>query len=1017
MNSDFNGPLRGALKPSWRDQILNLMALCFFAGLAASGLATPLKLHPLNPRYFLFRNQPTVLITSAEHYGAVLNLDFDYVPYLDELQAQELNYTRIFAGPYCEMPGAFNIEQNTLAPAALRFIAPWARSATPGYYNGGNKFDLTSWDTNYFARLKDFVAQAGSRGIVVEVTLFCNYYNDDLWRLSPLNATNNINGIGAVTRAQALTLSNAALVAAQDAYVQKMVTELQEFDNVLYEICNEPYVNSVPANWQAHIAQTIAATESGFTNRHLIAQNVGDAATVVSSLASNVSVANFHYATPQTAANNFGLNCVLGDDETGFAGSADFTYRAQGWEFILAGGALYNNLDYSFTATAESGTATQSAPGGGSPALRRQLGILKRFVEKLDFVSMTPSNGVIVSGVPSGAAARALINAGSAYAVYLKGGTQANLVLNLAAGSYEACWINPKTGVMEKSERFTHAGGNRTVVSPAYSEDVALRILAQSQIMPLGDSLTAGSYGAGQNGIGGYRTSLWTNLAAAGYFSDFVGSVTGPAPANVDPQHEGHPSWRNDQLSGTIDSWFATNHPDVVLLLAGANDLVQGASTDTAIGRFTVLLDKILAARPTALVLVGSLPPARWPNDYSYAPQAIQDYNARIPALVDARMAQGRRIKFVDLHAEAGLIDSDFSADGLHPNDQGYDKIAAVWFAALQLHLPAPATLVSLAVSNGSGSGSYLAGAPVTITANPPPSGSVFDHWVIVAGNPILTNPSFASTTLTMSNAAVTIAATYKAGMAGRLSGAVTSQVYSNRYNLTALGTSDWADWGYGGVPGLNRKATGGGQIGPVTFIGGGHGWANNAAYPARLMSWSDGTPLANATDSYRFLYTESLGAGYSFTVPASTHERTLYILTGGYQSQSRIQATLSDGSAADYVSTQGTLVGQNYQNLNAITYRAGSDGRALTLNYTKVGGPYSIDLMAAWIVVGPLGRFLSSSASHGQVVLNWTGPGMLESAPTVSGPWTPVVPIPASPYSAPVLPGQDRFFRLVSKL
>src|SRR5262245_29626948 len=48
----------------------------------AAAAAEPLRLHPDNPHYFLFRGKPTVLITSGEHYGAVLNLDFDYVAYL-----------------------------------------------------------------------------------------------------------------------------------------------------------------------------------------------------------------------------------------------------------------------------------------------------------------------------------------------------------------------------------------------------------------------------------------------------------------------------------------------------------------------------------------------------------------------------------------------------------------------------------------------------------------------------------------------------------------------------------------------------------------------------------------------------------------------------------------------------------------------------------------------------------------------------------------------------------------------
>ncbi|HXJ74810.1 MAG TPA: hypothetical protein VNM37_18285, partial [Candidatus Dormibacteraeota bacterium] len=54
-------------------------------GLFPLGAAPPISLHPDNPHYFLFRGEPTVLISSAEHYGAVLNLDFDYVTYLATL--------------------------------------------------------------------------------------------------------------------------------------------------------------------------------------------------------------------------------------------------------------------------------------------------------------------------------------------------------------------------------------------------------------------------------------------------------------------------------------------------------------------------------------------------------------------------------------------------------------------------------------------------------------------------------------------------------------------------------------------------------------------------------------------------------------------------------------------------------------------------------------------------------------------------------------------------------------------
>lgn len=42
---------------------------------------------------------------------------------------------------------------------------------------GGNKFDLDKWDPEYFARLNDFITEAGARGIVVEVRLFNSEYS------------------------------------------------------------------------------------------------------------------------------------------------------------------------------------------------------------------------------------------------------------------------------------------------------------------------------------------------------------------------------------------------------------------------------------------------------------------------------------------------------------------------------------------------------------------------------------------------------------------------------------------------------------------------------------------------------------------------------------------------------------------------------------------------------------------------------------------------------------------------
>jgi hypothetical protein len=434
----------------------------------------PISLHPDNPHYFCFRGRPTLLITSAEHYGAVLNRDFDYVPYLDELQARGFNLTRIFTGAYVEDPASFGIENNTLAPQPGRFLCPWARAGSADEY----RFDLSRWDDAYFQRLTEFLRQADRRGVIVELVLFCPYYEESMWAISPLNARNNINGIGDVPREEVLTLKHPALVDVQKAMVRKIVGELCECENLNYEVCNEPYTRGVPREWETEIVRTTTEAEASFPLRHLIAQNIANGSHAVQDPDPAVSILNFHYSNPpDSLAMNYALNRVIGFDETGFKGTADPPYRTDGWEFILAGGAVYNNLDYSFTVQHPDGTAPVTrSPGGGGPTLRKQLSILKQFIESFDFLQMRPDSTVIRGGLPADATARALVEQGKAYAVYLKGGTHANLELEIPAGRYRAAWLNPRIGAIEKTEDVDHSGGLLTMASPPYAEDLALSL-------------------------------------------------------------------------------------------------------------------------------------------------------------------------------------------------------------------------------------------------------------------------------------------------------------------------------------------------------------------------------------------------------------------------------------------------------------------------------------------------------------------------------------------------------------
>jgi hypothetical protein len=347
--------------------------------------ASPIRLHPDNPRWFEWRGKAVALITSAEHYGAVLNLDFDFRRYLETMQRDGMNYTRIFAGSYVEPPGAFGIERNTLAPAPGRLLASWARSEQSGYAGGGNKFDLDRFSPEYLARLKEFIAQADRRGIVVELTLFCSTYSDQQWTLHPFNPTNNIQALpvpswkrlhtvptysGSSGRESAPSspgesqsrLTSAAPFVHQEKLTRWLVCELNGFDNLFFEIQNEPWAdnhtmgdfinpyltdkhsfpNAVEVTtpdsvaWQRAIGRVIVDEESRLPQRHLIAQNVANFRLPLNDgdLVPDAGIIHFHYAYPEAVDWNRGPNRVIGYDETGFAGKTDATYRRQAWNFV-----------------------------------------------------------------------------------------------------------------------------------------------------------------------------------------------------------------------------------------------------------------------------------------------------------------------------------------------------------------------------------------------------------------------------------------------------------------------------------------------------------------------------------------------------------------------------------------------------------------------------------------------------------------------------------------------------------
>jgi hypothetical protein len=479
--------------------LVTLLMLLYFT---MQNQAQPISLHPVNPHYLEYKGKPVLLITSAEHYGAVINGDFDYKKYLNTLAEDGLNLTRIFCGTYVEHPGSFGITNNTLAPPAESFLAPWKRTDIEGNKGGGTRFDLDRWDPEYFERMTGFLTEAAKLDIIVEITLFSSIYTDLSWTYCPLYHENNINQMDKIDRVKVHTPDNGNLMQQQEKFVQKLVTELKDFDNIYYEIQNEPWSdnsdeffainpndsathlywrrkvdlpNAASNAWQKRIGDLIVKTESEFDQQHLIAQNFCNFMYPIREVNDYVSILNIHYALPQAVEYNYGYDLPVSFDEDGFCGYGERRYRENAWNFILAGGGIFNNLDYSFFVDYEDGTLVNDAPGFGSPPLRKQLSFLKGFMEGFDFIRLKPSRHLVK--LAPGTVPQVLANEGREYAVYLHGGSQCDLQMYLPPGKYEATWLNTVSFNTEKSEVFDHEGEAKTLASPDYDGDIALKII------------------------------------------------------------------------------------------------------------------------------------------------------------------------------------------------------------------------------------------------------------------------------------------------------------------------------------------------------------------------------------------------------------------------------------------------------------------------------------------------------------------------------------------------------------
>jgi hypothetical protein len=115
-----------------------------------------------------------------------------------------------------------------------------------------------------------------------------------------------------------------------------------------------------------------------------------------------------------------------------------------------------------------------------------------------------------------------------------------------------------------------------------------------------------------------------------------------------------------------------------MFLIRIANDMRQNFQVSTAPFRMGQLIDRIFEVVPSTTVIVGTL----LPNGNPAVEARIRTFNANLGGVISNRTAQGKKVSMVDMHSDWFSL-ADLGADGIHPTDVGYLKMARVFYTGI----------------------------------------------------------------------------------------------------------------------------------------------------------------------------------------------------------------------------------------------------------------------------------------------------------------------------------------------
>jgi hypothetical protein len=399
------------------------------AGCAMSGpLVRPIKIAPGAKRYFSFRGRTQVLVGVSADNGCHLELGAafcnftNYKATLRTAQENKLNKLRLWVA---------------LSGEKLPNNVPFARVTDAS----GTYWRLDQRNPLFFNRLRQVVAFAQSLDMMVEVTFFAPFEGGVLPG-SPWGGGGRApNASGQVTpvrfssadyfvifdrRGTPEALQNERMRTYQKKVIEWTVRELWCFDNVYWEIANEPEGSNVHplavAEWQREMIRSVMAEEAKYprlaAGGHLIAVQPFTRRGAEAFLNDpNVDIINGHYTNvtedpkatlPDGIQSRLDLGAlsliqifgnqpkIFGFNETKITplggktgtrshlngslarGTAE-PARAEAWEFLFDQGATYDHFGY------------LSTTSGTPAAVRGHMKVLKAFFDSLPLADLTPA--------------------------------------------------------------------------------------------------------------------------------------------------------------------------------------------------------------------------------------------------------------------------------------------------------------------------------------------------------------------------------------------------------------------------------------------------------------------------------------------------------------------------------------------------------------------------------------------------------------------------------------------------